>query len=70
MNSTDPKTRMDAMAKADKILIKESPIVPMIQATRVYVQHQALRGVLRRTVAPDPDFYYAKISKRMAKKKR
>jgi hypothetical protein len=33
----------------------------MYQAARVYVQDPRLVGVLRRTVGPDPDFYYAKI---------
>jgi oligopeptide transport system substrate-binding protein len=69
MGSIDAKERMDAMHEADKILVEEAPIASMIQATRVYVQHPDLVGVLRRTISPDPDFYYARINSKVATKK-
>ena len=40
----------------------------MMEATRVYVQNPKLVGVLRRTISPDPDFYYARIVDKVAKK--
>lgn len=68
MDSTDPKERLDLMSKAEKILVEEAPIAPYFQRFRVYVQDPRLVGVLRRTVGPDPDFYYAKLQKPVAKK--
>jgi ABC-type oligopeptide transport system substrate-binding subunit len=56
------------MHKAEEILVEEAPIASLYQSTRVYVQHPQLVGVLRRTIAPDPDFYYARIKPRVAKK--
>jgi len=61
MSSTDAKVRLDAMAKTEEILVEDAPIIPIYQAARVYVQDPRLVGVLRRTVGPDPDFYYARI---------
>jgi oligopeptide transport system substrate-binding protein len=66
--SVDAKERMEAFHKAEKILVEEAPIASMIQATRVYVQNPDLVGVIRRTISPDPDFYYARINEKVAKK--
>lgn len=68
MNSTDQKTRLDAMNAAEKILIEEAPIASLYQSTRIYVINPQLTGVLRRTISPDPDFYYARIKPSVAKK--
>jgi oligopeptide transport system substrate-binding protein len=68
MDSVDQKERLDAMAAAEKILVEEAPILPYFQQARVYVQDPRLVGVLRRTVGPDPDFYYAKLSEPVAQK--
>ena len=61
MASVDQKERLDAMHAANKILLEEVPVVPYIEDSAVYVQDPALVGVVRRTVAPDIDFYYARI---------
>jgi oligopeptide transport system substrate-binding protein len=66
--STDQKIRMESMAAADRILIEEAPIVAIHQAARVYVQDPRLVGVIRSPVGADPDFYYAKISDKVASK--
>jgi oligopeptide transport system substrate-binding protein len=68
MDSVDAKERLDAMSAAEKILVEEAPILPYFQQARVYVQNPQLVSVLRRTVGPDPDFYYAKLSEPVAKK--
>jgi oligopeptide transport system substrate-binding protein len=61
MTSLDQKVRLDAIFAAEKILIEDAPIVPYFQAYRAYVQDPRLQGLLRRTISPDPDFYYARI---------
>jgi len=61
MGSDKQKVRTDAMFAAEKILVEEAPIVPIFQASRVYVQDPRLTGVIRSPAGMDPDFYYAKI---------
>lgn len=68
MGSSDQSIRMTAMADAEKILIGEAPIIPYLQASRVYVQDARLVGVVRNQVGADPDFYFAKIVDSVAKK--
>jgi oligopeptide transport system substrate-binding protein len=67
-DSVDQKVRLDAISKAEKILVEEAPMASMVQATRVYVQNPDLQGVIRRTISPDPDFYYARINEKVATK--
>lgn len=69
MDSVDAKERLKMMSDAEKILVEEAPIVPYFQQFRVYTQDPRLVGVLRRPVGSDPDFYYAKITPAVAKKK-
>jgi oligopeptide transport system substrate-binding protein len=69
MNSVNQQERLQAMSDAEKLLVEDAPIVPIYQNFRVYVQNPRLVGVIRRTVGPDPDYYYAKISEPMAKTK-
>ncbi|MCH8332487.1 peptide ABC transporter substrate-binding protein [Candidatus Sumerlaeota bacterium] len=61
MEMHDPKARLDLMSAAEKILVEEAPIAPYFQQYRIYVQDPRLVGVLRRTISPDPDFYFARI---------
>lgn len=67
MDSTDSYARLKMMSDSEKILVEEAPIAPYFQAFRVFVQDPRLQGVLRRTVGPDPDFYYAKIADKAGK---
>ena len=60
---------LDNMHAAEKVLVEDAPIVPIYQAFRVYTQNPRLVNVIRRTISPDPDFYYARISQPVAKKK-
>ncbi|TCS83573.1 peptide ABC transporter substrate-binding protein [Tepidibacillus fermentans] len=43
----DQKVRMDAMLKAEKILMDEMPIAPIYYYTRVYMQKDNVKGVVR-----------------------
>ncbi len=67
MDSTDSTERLKLMSDSEKILVEDAPIAPYFQAFRLYVQDNRLQGVLRRTVGPDPDFYYAKIADKAGK---
>jgi oligopeptide transport system substrate-binding protein len=66
--TADNKVRMESMAKADKILIEQAPIINLFQAGRVYVQDPRLVGVIRSPVGADPDFYFARINETVANK--
>ena len=61
MNSTDPKTRMDAMGKAQQILFDDAVILPQYEQGIIYLLHPKVKGVARRVIGHDPDFTYAKI---------
>ncbi|MEX2326750.1 MAG: ABC transporter substrate-binding protein, partial [Pseudomonadales bacterium] len=63
MNSSDPKTRMDAMAQLQQILHDDAVILPQYEQGVIYLLHDKLRGVVRRVVGADPDFTYARVIK-------
>jgi oligopeptide transport system substrate-binding protein len=60
--TSDPKTRMDAMAAAERILIDEVAILPTMEAGAVYVLSPRLSGVVRHMVGTDPDFTRARLA--------
>ena len=55
-SSSDPATRMDAMAKVQQILYDDAVIVVNYERGSVYVSHPRLKGVVRRAVGTDPDY--------------
>ena len=55
-SSSDPKTRMDAMARVQQILFDEAAIVVSYERGSVYVSHPRLKGIVRRAVGTDPDY--------------
>ncbi|HEX9243301.1 MAG TPA: peptide ABC transporter substrate-binding protein [Anaeromyxobacter sp.] len=59
--SIDPKTRMDAMAEAERILLEDVAVLPKSESGRVYLQSPKLTGVVRRAVGTDPDFTHARM---------
>jgi oligopeptide transport system substrate-binding protein len=59
--SADMKVRMDNMAAAEKYLMEELPMVPLFERTVMYTHAAKLQGVVRRAVAFDPDYSYAKV---------
>ena len=63
MTSSDPKTRMEAMAGLQKILIDEAVIIPQYEQGVIYLMHPKVKGVVRRVVGADPDFRRARVVK-------
>lgn len=61
MNSTDPKTRMDAMGAAQQILFDEAVLLPQYEQGIIYLLHPRVKGVVRQVIGPDPDFSYARV---------
>ena len=55
-SSADPKTRMDAMARVQRILFDEAAIVVNYERGSAYVSHPRLKGIVRRAVGTDPDY--------------
>ena len=54
-NSTDPRTRMDAFGRIQKILIDQAAILPEYERAVLYVMDPEITGVTRRVTGPDPD---------------
>lgn len=59
--TADPKTRMDAMAEAERILLDDVAILPTSEAGAVYVVSKRVTGIVRHMVGTDPDFTRARI---------
>ena len=60
-SSSDPKTRMDAMALVQRILYEDAAILVQYERGSVYVAHPRVKGVVRRAVGTDPDYTNAWI---------
>lgn len=60
--TVDPRTRMDAMAEAERILLDDVAILPTIEAGSIYVHSARLSGVVRNVVGPDPDYTRARVA--------
>ena len=63
MNSSDPKTRMDAMGQMQQILFEDAALLPQYEQGVIYLAHPKLKGMVRRVVGADPDYTYARIVK-------
>lgn len=59
--TTDPRTRMDAMAEAERILLDDVAILPTSEGGAVYTLSPRLSGVVRHMVGTDPDYTRARI---------
>lgn len=55
-NSLDPRTRMNAFAEIQRIMIEDAVHLPNYERGRVYVQVPELKGVVHRAVGTDPDY--------------
>jgi oligopeptide transport system substrate-binding protein len=62
-STVEPKTRMDAMAEAERILLDDVAILVKSEAGTVYVHSPRLSGVVRHVVGADPDFVEARIER-------
>ena len=55
-NSLDPRTRMEAFAEIQRIMIEDVVHLPNYERGRVFVQVPQLKGVVHRAVGTDPDY--------------
>ena len=60
-SSSDPRTRMDAMAKVQRILYDDAAVLLQYERGAVYVAHPRLKGLVRRSVGADPVYTHAWI---------
>ena len=60
-SSLDPRSRMEAFARQQAILIEEVAMIPNYERGRVWIKDRRLQGVVRRAVGPDPDYTNAYI---------
>ena len=63
MNSSVPEIRMDAMGELQKIIHKDSVVLPQYEQGVIYLMHPKLKGVVRRVVGADPDYTHARVVK-------
>jgi oligopeptide transport system substrate-binding protein len=61
-NSTDPHERVDAFGEIQRIIVEDVVILPNYERGVVYVTDPQLRGMVRRSVGPDPDFTNVRIA--------
>ena len=61
--TTDPRTRMDAMAAAERILLDDVAILPTSEGGAVYTRSPRLSGVVRHMVGTDPDYTRARFER-------
>ncbi len=59
--SSDPKTRMDAMDQVQKIIYEDAAIIVEYERGSIYVIDERIKGETRRAVGTDPDFTRAYI---------
>ena len=55
-NSSDPQTRMDALAKVQDIIYEDAVILVNYELGSVYVSNPGVKGLVRRSVGTDPDY--------------
>ncbi len=61
MGTKEPRARMEAADKLQKIIAEEVPVLPMAETGSAYIQHPKLRGVVRRVLGADPDYTFARV---------
>lgn len=61
MATVDPKTRMNEMAAAEKILLADVPMIATYERTVMFTHSDKIQGIVRRIMGGDPDFTSAKI---------
>jgi len=55
----DPVRRMELMGQAEKILLDESPIIPVYWPQRNYAEHTWVKGIVRSAIGAQNDWKYA-----------
>lgn len=61
LTAEDPKVRMAAADKLQKIIQEEVAVIPTAETGSAYLQHPKLRGVVRRVLGADPDYTFARV---------
>jgi oligopeptide transport system substrate-binding protein len=61
LETADPRERMEAMARAERILLADVAILPTSETASIYVHSPRLTGIVRHVVGPDPDYSQARI---------
>ena len=59
--SSDQRTRMEAFARIQQIIVDDAVVLPEYERVQLYVVDPAITGVTRRAVGPDPDFTHVRI---------
>ncbi|MBI5440725.1 MAG: peptide ABC transporter substrate-binding protein [Deltaproteobacteria bacterium] len=59
--TVDARRRIEAMARAERILLDEVGILPKSETAVIYVVSPRLTGIVRHVVGPDPDYTGAVI---------
>jgi oligopeptide transport system substrate-binding protein len=60
--TSNPKKRMDAMAKAEKIALEDLAIIPTYERTIIWTHRDTVQGVSRNVMGADPDFTGATVT--------
>lgn len=60
--STDNKTRMEAMAEAERILCEDLPVIPLYWPTRNFVTRPYVKDWIRKTTGSDNEWKYCWIA--------
>ena len=66
--TVDAKTRMDAMAAAEKIMLDDVAILPTYERTQVFLNSDRVTGIERHAIGPDPYFVWATVEIIIVKK--
>jgi ABC-type oligopeptide transport system substrate-binding subunit len=53
---------MDAFGKIQDILINDAALVPLYERGSVFVRKREIKGIVRRSIGPDPDYTNAYIA--------
>jgi oligopeptide transport system substrate-binding protein len=64
LGSTEQAQRLAAFDAIQRLVRDEAPLIPVYENARLYVQHPALRGVVRAPFFGDPNLRHARIGAR------
>jgi oligopeptide transport system substrate-binding protein len=59
--TSDPKTRMDAMAEAEKLALDDLVVIPLYERVIIYAHNPRVTGIVRHAVGSDPDYTFVDI---------
>lgn len=59
--TSEPRTRMDAMAAAERLLIEDAGIIMLYERVKLYSVHPRVSGLVRHVVGADTDLAWASV---------